>query len=507
MRTIDKLSPVIVIAPLVVAVLAGRAASQQPTYPLRSRRAPGAVDRVETAFEVGGELKEIVEGKVHRAKISVTCNLSYDEKTLELTTTPQNHARSVRYYEQIDAVIKVEDDGMKPVLRQRRRLIGAEASEDMLTLFSPLGPLTRDELDLIDVLPDSLLLDRLLPEKRVAVGDSWKHSPKLIAALLGIDVAGTANVRSTLTEVAGGAARFGLTGRVEGAIEGVSTEIELKAKYRFDLKRGRIDWFALLVKEDRSIGHVADGVDAVARRQMQIAPLADSPFFEALTEFLKTSENRVRWKVRFATPEMYQDSVKSYYRLISGVDRVVGRIVEKLRRRGVDQQTIILYTGDNGFYLGERGFAGKWFPHEVSIRVPLVIYDPRLPAERHGTRREEMALSIDLAPTMLDMAGVAVPDSMQGKSLVPLVRGEKPPWRTEFFYEHLFRHGRIPCSEAVRDETTKYIRFVDTDPPYEELYDLKSDPDEAHNLANRPEHAATLQRMRQKWAAWHERAK
>jgi len=237
------------------------------------------------------------------------------------------------------------------------------------------------------------------------------------------------------------------------------------------------------------------------------APLAEPPFFEAMPEFLKTSENRVRWKVRFATPEMYQDSVKSYYRLISGVDRVVGRIVEELRRRGVDQQTIILYSGDNGFYLGERGFAGKWFPHEVSIRVPLVVYDPRLPAEQRGTRRDEMALSIDLAPTMLEMAGVPVPDAMQGTSLVPLVNGEKPPWRTEFFYEHLFRHGRIPCSEAVRDETTKYIRFVDTDPLYEELYDLASDPDEAHNLAGRPEHAATLGRMREKWAQWHERAK
>lgn len=237
------------------------------------------------------------------------------------------------------------------------------------------------------------------------------------------------------------------------------------------------------------------------------APLSDPAFFNALPEFLKTSENRVRWEIRFATPEMYQESVKAYYRLISGVDRVVGRIVEKLEQSGLADNTIILYTGDNGFYLGERGFAGKWYPHEVSIRVPLVVYDPRLPEDRRGTRRDQPVLSIDLAPTMLDMAGVEAPEAMQGSSLVPLVDGKKPEWRTEFFYEHLFKHARIPCTEAVRGPQYKYIRFVDSDPLYEELYDLKSDPDEAHNLAGKPEHAATLKRMREKWAAWRERVK
>ncbi|MHC4404213.1 MAG: sulfatase family protein [Planctomycetota bacterium] len=236
-------------------------------------------------------------------------------------------------------------------------------------------------------------------------------------------------------------------------------------------------------------------------------PLSAPAFFDALPEFLKVSENRRRWEVRFATPEMHGETVKAYYRLITGVDRVVGRIVEKLEREGLDENTIILYTGDNGFYLGERGFAGKWFPHEVSIRVPLVVYDPRLQAGRRGARCDEMALSIDLGPTMLEMAGVDVPERMQGRSLVPLVAGEKPDWRTEFFYEHLFEHKTIPRSEAVRGLRTKYIRFVDSEPLYEELFDLESDPHEAHNLAGRPEHARTLDRMRKKWAAWRERVK
>ena len=237
------------------------------------------------------------------------------------------------------------------------------------------------------------------------------------------------------------------------------------------------------------------------------APLSDPAFFASMPEFLRESENRIRWEIRFPTPEQYQETVKSYYRLISGVDNVVGRIVKKLEEKGVAENTIILYHGDNGFYLGERGFAGKWYPHEVSLRVPLVIYDPRLPAAQRGTRRDQTALSIDLAPTMLAMAGVEIPKRMQGENLMPVLEGKSPAWRTEFFYEHLFNHKTIPRTEGVRDQRYKYIRFVDSEPLYEELYDLEKDPDEADNLAKSFEHTKTLEAMRKKWQTWHEKAK
>ena len=237
------------------------------------------------------------------------------------------------------------------------------------------------------------------------------------------------------------------------------------------------------------------------------APLSEPAFFESLPEFLQESENRIRWEIRFPTPEQRQETVKAYYRLISGVDNVVGRIVKKLKEKGASDNTIILYHGDNGFYLGERGFAGKWYPHEVSLRVPLVIYDPRLPASQRGTRRDQTALSIDLAPTMLAMADVEIPERMQGENLVPLLQGKSPAWRSEFFYEHLFDHKTIPRTEGVRDQRYKYIRFVDSDPLCEELYDLDNDQDEAHNLAKKPEYAKTLEVMRKKWQAWREKAK
>jgi arylsulfatase A-like enzyme len=235
--------------------------------------------------------------------------------------------------------------------------------------------------------------------------------------------------------------------------------------------------------------------------------LAANEYFERLPEFLKNSENRARWAARFWGPARYQECVRAYYRLISEVDDEVGRLVAELDKRKLAENTVIVFTSDHGAYLGEYGFSGKWYAHEVSIRVPLIVYDPRLPPAQRGTRRDEMALNIDVAPTLLDLAGVPIPDRVQGRSLRPLVEGKKPPWRHEFFYEHHFQHPRIPPSEAVRTERWKYMRFVDSQPLYEELYDLAADPIEEHNLAQSPQYAATLEEMRDKWRTWRQEAK
>lgn len=107
-----------------------------------------------------------------------------------------------------------------------------------------------------------------------------------------------------------------------------------------------------------------------------------------------------------------------------------------------------------------------------------------------------MALTLDVAPTILDLAGVAVPDGMQGSSLVPLVEGEEVQWREDWLYEHLFKHARIPKSEGVRTDRWKYVRYVDFEPVYEELYDLKADPLERKNLARLPEFKQKLTQLR-----------
>jgi arylsulfatase A-like enzyme len=223
-------------------------------------------------------------------------------------------------------------------------------------------------------------------------------------------------------------------------------------------------------------------------------------YFEALPDFLKTSEARARWRWRFTTPERYQQMVKGYYRLISGVDDAVGRIVDTLEKLGIEDNTVVIFTSDNGYYLGEHGLADKWFMHEESIRTPLVIRDPRLPAGRRGQQKTEMSLNVDLAPTLLSLAGVERIGSMQGRDLMPLVRGEKTDWRREWFYSHHFRHERIPRSEGIRTARWAYMRYLDSKPLYEELYDLQADSSEERNLASSSQHSGEL---RKRWQIWN----
>lgn len=232
-----------------------------------------------------------------------------------------------------------------------------------------------------------------------------------------------------------------------------------------------------------------------------------SRYLEQLPDFLRNDATtaRRRWFLRF-TPKLYQHMVKSYYRLISGVDAVIGQIREELQRLGFADNTVIALMGDNGFFLGEHGLAGKWYGYEESIRVPLVFYDPRLPRSKRGQTREEMALNIDIAPTLLDLAGVPHPRTMQGQSLMPLLRGKSPTWREAFLYEHLFtipqeaepRAGNIPNSEGVRTRRYKYLRYPEQRPVYEQLFDVQQDPRETRNLADHDDYQDVLRRLRQR---------
>ena len=177
----------------------------------------------------------------------------------------------------------------------------------------------------------------------------------------------------------------------------------------------------------------------------------------------------------------------------------VGQIMDALRQNGFDQNTVVIFTSDNGEFQGAHGLTGKWLMYEESIRVPLIVRDPRLPPSRRGQRCDEMALSIDLAPTMLGLAGVPIPATMQGLDLGPLVRGERVAWREDWYYEHTYAHPpqhKIPKTEGVRTQQWKYTRYTDFTPPYEQLFDLAADPQELKNLAGDAAHAATLARLR-----------
>ncbi len=225
-------------------------------------------------------------------------------------------------------------------------------------------------------------------------------------------------------------------------------------------------------------------------------PIPGDEYFHQLPGFIQVSMSRQRWFRRFDTPEKYQRMMKGMYRLITGVDEQVGRIVDETASRGLAGNTVVIFTGDNGIMTGEHGLTGIWLMYEGSIRKPLIIADPRLPASRHGVTVDEMALSFDCPVTMLDLAGVDVPRQMRGTSLVPLLRGETVDWRTDFFYEHLYERETIPKSEGVRTETQKYVRYFERNPVYEQLFDLETDPNEVTNLAGDPSHSGTLAALR-----------
>jgi arylsulfatase A-like enzyme len=209
---------------------------------------------------------------------------------------------------------------------------------------------------------------------------------------------------------------------------------------------------------------------------------ADPAFFEALPEFLQTTMNRVRWYWRFDTPEKYQHMVKGYYKMISAVDSVMGRIQNTLREEGLADNTVIIFMSDNGYFLGERGYAGKWLMHEQSIRVPLIIYDPRQPESSRGKSFDEMVLNIDVTPTILQLAGVDVPSRYQGTSLTCFSKGNPGVWRSSIFCEHLVNNPIIPKTDGYRDDTYKFIRY-EANPDLIELYNLKEDVNETRNLA------------------------
>lgn len=222
---------------------------------------------------------------------------------------------------------------------------------------------------------------------------------------------------------------------------------------------------------------------------------ADPKYWKVFPDFFRTDENiaRERWKLRFNTPEKYQQSVKNYYRLITGVDEVVGKLMQQLKKEGLDKNTVILFMGDNGMFLGEHGLAGKWYAYEESVRVPLIIYDPREGA-LSGKIVDDIALNIDIAPTVLGFAGIDIPRSMQGMDLVErLDNGDTT--RTSFFYEHSFMGSPgIPKVEALISRTIKYTRYTEHD--YEELYDLIKDPQEEYNAADDPAYEAILKQQK-----------
>lgn len=217
--------------------------------------------------------------------------------------------------------------------------------------------------------------------------------------------------------------------------------------------------------------------------------------------FTEANEGRNRWHWRFDNPVKYQYMMKNYYRLASEVDATCGRILQELEAQGVLEHTLVIFTTDNGYFHGEHGLADKWYPHEESIRVPLIIRDPRRHESQAHQIQEEMTLNVDLAPTLLTAVGISPPETMQGRDLAPLyLKSDNSGWRKEYFYEHPTIIGAdfIPASQALVRSDWKYFYWPDHG--VEQLFHLETDPHEEHDLASKPEHQNKLLEMRNRFA-------
>ncbi len=244
--------------------------------------------------------------------------------------------------------------------------------------------------------------------------------------------------------------------------------------------------------------------------QIPIPRTATEAHFKALPPFIGSEENegRRRWHWRFDTPEKYQEYMKNYYRLATEVDTTVGRVLAELQRQGALENTLVIFIGDNGYFHGEHGLADKWYPYEESIRVPLIVRDPRMPASKRGKTNDKFVLNVDLAPTILAAAGIAAPSRMQGQNFAPLyLAKQRPAWRDEFYYEHaiVLSKERIPASEAVVRRKAKYIYWPDYNA--EEFFDLAKDPLEERDLSKSTARAKEIAALHERLKFWREQVK
>jgi len=233
--------------------------------------------------------------------------------------------------------------------------------------------------------------------------------------------------------------------------------------------------------------------DDLTRRDLKLEPPPDLPDAERASWLAEkpttvtrapdgqtptlTGEALARWK--------YQRYMQDYLATIQCVDDGVGRLLAYLDSGGLAKDTIVIYTSDQGFFLGDHGLFDKRFMYEESLRMPFLVRWPGV--IKPGTRSDAMALNVDFAPTFLDAAGLAVPADMQGRSLVPVVRGRTPAdWRTSMYYRYYHDPGdhNTRAHYGVRTRTHKLIYFWKKD--QWELFDLVNDPSELHNLYGQP---------------------
>ncbi|MDA1161509.1 MAG: sulfatase [Planctomycetota bacterium] len=232
-------------------------------------------------------------------------------------------------------------------------------------------------------------------------------------------------------------------------------------------------------------------MERMTEEQLKAWHAAYGPENEAFMKANLQGDDLVRWK--------YNRYIRNYLRCVKGVDESVGRLTDYLKEAGLDENTIVIYSSDQGFYLGDHGWYDKRWMYDESMKMPLIVKWPGV--TKPGSRRTELVQNLDYGETFLDVAGAEIPADMQGKSLVPLLKGETPDdWRKSVYY-HYYEYPSVHMVAAhfgVRTERYKLIRFYQFDEW--EFYDLKEDPDELTNQYANAKYADEIATLKQELA-------
>ena len=215
-----------------------------------------------------------------------------------------------------------------------------------------------------------------------------------------------------------------------------------------------------------------------------------APRDEAFRKAKLSGKDLIRWK--------FQRYAKNYLRCVKGVDESVDRLQKELTRLGLDQNTIVIYSSDQGFYIGDHGWYDKRWMYEESLKMPLIVKWPGV--IKPGSRETELVQNLDYAQTFLEIAGTTQPKDMQGLSLVPLMKGEKPKkWRSEIYY-HYYEYPSVhmvPRHYGIRTKRHKLMHFYQFKNEWE-MYDLNKDPDELSNLYGKKETMKLQNKLKQR---------
>ena len=239
------------------------------------------------------------------------------------------------------------------------------------------------------------------------------------------------------------------------------------------------------LRQDRSAWHNMKRMspEQLAKWRSHYGP-KDKAFHEAKL----SGKDLVRWK--------FQRYAKNYLRCVKGVDESVENLQKALRQLGLDKNTIVIYSSDQGFYIGDHGWYDKRWMYDESLKMPFIVKWPGV--TKPGSRNTDLIQNLDYAETFLEVAGASIPEDMQGASLVPLLKGQTPKdWRKEIYY-HYYEYPSVhmvPRHNGIRSKRYKLMHFYQFENEWE-LYDLKSDPDELKNLYGDPKFAKLRNRMK-----------